>query len=203
MVDRSNRQKDTQEFFTPQHLVEQMLIEYPFKCATPFIESSVGNGNIAEQFYEFQKSKFGMEMLDDKKLASTLHRLILRDMWLADIQEDNCLETIKRLESKNGNSDPSIEILKGDLIPKELQTKGLFAVYNVDGFLYQVFQADTTVFNWWRPKKMSNNYDMLFEYDESDTNIRAEQILTLIRKRQREHNENKNETGLTNTKQLL
>jgi hypothetical protein len=195
MVDRSNRQKDTQEFFTPKHLVEQMLIEYPFSDATPFIESSVGNGNIAEEFYDYQKLKF--KDISKVKGKDFVHGIILRDMWLADLQEDNCLETIKRLESKNGNSDPSIEILSGDLIPKELQTEGLLGVYNVDGFLYQVFQADTTVFNWWRPKKMTNNYDMLFEYDDSITILRAEQILALLRKRQREFDENKNETGLT------
>lgn len=197
MVDRSNRQKDTQEFFTPDYLVKQMLKEYPFRDATPFIESSVGNGNIAEQFYDYQRFKFDLEGLPKVKGGDFVHRVILRHMWLADLQEDNCLETIKRLESKNGNSDPSIEILKGSLIPKELQTEGLLAVYNVDGFLYQVFQADTTVFNWWRPKNMTNNYDMLFEYDDSITTLRAEQILKLIRKRQREYNEKHNQTSLT------
>ena len=100
MVDRSNRQKDTQEFFTPKHLVKQMLGEYPFADATPFIESSVGNGNIAVEFYNYQKSKLNSAYIKAKG-KDFLHGVILRDMWLADLQEDNCLETIKRLESKN------------------------------------------------------------------------------------------------------
>jgi hypothetical protein len=133
--ERLLRNKTTQEFFTPAHIVLEMVDEVPeefFQKLLPFREIGCGNGNIASQII----SKFRKYHSLDS---------ILKNIQLADIMEDNCIETIRRI---CGN----VEVQKVN-IPKELQSDGLIAMFTVNGELaHWIVQADATKFMWWKVK---------------------------------------------------
>ena len=170
MIDRKDRQKDTQEFFTPEHIIQQMLMEAP-NFLLPFLESSVGNGAIALAVYD--------KIKNDKKLNLN-HKEILNFMWLADLQEDNCIETIQKLEAKNNNFNLKIDVIRKNEIPKNLQTEGLEAIFKVNNEPYwTVVQADTTLFNWWRPK--NSFFDKWFQ--DEPHGKKSEYILRILHDR--------------------
>ena len=60
-------------------------------------------------------------------------------VWGCDIEERNCIETIKNLYG-NGN----IDVLKGNAIPKIFRSPGLIAVFKHNGnIINNIVQADS------------------------------------------------------------
>jgi hypothetical protein len=129
---RLQRNKTTQEFFTPQHIVEEMLEEVPeefFQNLTPFREVGCGNGNIAIRVVEgFNKYHDLVE--------------ILKNIQLVDIMEDNCIDTIKRI-----CGDVTVTPIG---IPEGRKAEGLISMFTIDDALIDwIVQADATKFMWW------------------------------------------------------
>ena len=142
-TERLQRNKATQEFFTPAFIVAEMLEEIPnefFFNLVPFREVGCGNGNIASQIV----NKFNQyHSLTD----------ILKNIQLADIMEDNCIEIIKRL-----CGDVEINVVN---VPENKKTDGLIAMFEIDGILVDwIVQADATKFMWWQKETFGNE---LFE----------------------------------------
>jgi hypothetical protein len=144
--ERLERNKDTQEFFTPDWAVKMMVDEAPedfFKNLTNFYESGCGNGNIAVQVYERYRKYHD-------------HDSIMSVFKLADLMEDNCIECIQRFYGPG-----EIEIFKGDLIPEHMQASGLIACFTWNGTLLEsIVQADCTKYHWGESEIFGNN---LFE----------------------------------------
>jgi hypothetical protein len=136
--ERLKRNKDTQEFFTPDWAVKMMVDEVPeefFKNLEPFQESGCGNGNIAIQIYEKYK------LYHD-------HESIMNVFRLADIMEDNCKECIVRLYGPG-----KIEVLAGKRIPIDMVSPGLIACFKFNGTLIKsVVQADCTKYLFGEPE---------------------------------------------------
>jgi hypothetical protein len=141
--ERLKRNKETQEFFTPSYIVAEMVEEVPnefFSNLLPFREVGCGNGNIASQIVDKFKK---YHSLDD----------ILKTIQLADIMEDNCIETIKRL-----CGDVKVNVVA---VPENKKSNGLIAMFEVDSIIVDwIVQADSTKFMWWENEKFGNN---LFE----------------------------------------
>ena len=141
--ERLQRNKNTQEFFTPSHVVAEMLEEVPeefFADLVPFREVGCGNGNIASQIVDKFKQ---YHSLSD----------ILKNIQLADIMEDNCIETIKRL-----CGDVEVNVVS---VPENKKADGLVAMFEVDGIIVDwIVQADATKFMWWQKETFGNG---LFE----------------------------------------
>jgi hypothetical protein len=129
---RLQRNKTTQEFFTPPHIVAEMLEEVPeefFQNLTPFREVGCGNGNIATQVVE----RFnGYHELEE----------ILKNIQLVDLMEDNCIDTIKRICG-------DVKVTTVD-IPDGRRAEGLISMFTIDDVLIDwIVQADATKFTWW------------------------------------------------------
>lgn len=145
---RLQRNKTTQEFFTPQHIVEEMLEEVPeefFQNLTPFREVGCGNGNIATQVVQgFQRHHDLVE--------------ILKNIQLVDIMEDNCIDTIKRI-----CGDVTVIPIG---IPEGRTAEGLISMFTVDGVLIDwIVQADATTFTWWeKSPEEARLSDLGFEF---------------------------------------
>jgi diphthamide synthase (EF-2-diphthine--ammonia ligase) len=143
--ERLNRNKETQEFFTPEKIVIEMLSEVPenfFKDLKPFKETSVGTGNIAVQVIERYKKYHSLEN-------------ILKNIQLGDIMLDNCIECIKRICN-------NVSIVPINP-PKEKESNGLIKMFKIDGFLVDwIVQADATKFFWWQKTQQEKLFDELF-----------------------------------------
>jgi hypothetical protein len=144
--ERLQRNKSTQEFFTPAHIVAEIVEEVPnefFVNLVPFKETTVGNGNIVSQIVDKFKQYHSLEN-------------ILKNIQLSDIMEDNCIETIKRL-----CGDVKVEVVS---VPNNRQANGLISMFKVDGNLVEwIVQADATKFVWWQKEQFGNG---LFEFEE-------------------------------------
>ena len=144
-LERISRNKDTQEFFTPKKYVLEMINEVPaeyFKDLVQFRETTCGNGNICVEVIEKYKEHHNLEN-------------IVNVMQLADYQEDNCIETIKRILGDN----PIVEAIEptADYI-----TNGLIKMFKVNGELVKwMVQADSTTFNWWELSKEEKQLENL------------------------------------------
>lgn len=140
--ERLKRNKDTQEFFTPDWAVKMMVDEVPdefFKNLESFRESGCGNGNIAIQIYERYKQYHS-------------HESIMNVLRLADIMEDNCKECIVRLYGPG-----KIEVVTGNKIPKDMISPGLIACFKYNGILIKsVVQADGTKYLFGEKEKFKN-----------------------------------------------
>lgn len=141
--ERLQRNKITQEFFTPAHVVAETIKEVPnefFSNLVPFREVGCGTGNIASQIVDKFKQYHGLED-------------ILKNIQLTDLIEDNCIETIKRL---CGNVEVNVVA-----VPENKKTDGLIAMFKINGKLVEwIVQADATKFMWWEKEKFGNS---LFE----------------------------------------
>ena len=141
--ERLQRNKTTQEFFTPAHIVAEMVEDVPkefFSNLIPFREVGCGNGNIASQIVDKFKQYHSLED-------------ILKNIQLADIMEDNCIETIKRL-----CGDVTVKVVD---VPKEKIADGLIAMFEINGIIVDwIVQADATKFMWWQKETFGNG---LFE----------------------------------------
>lgn len=144
--ERLKRNKDTQEFFTPEYIVKEMISEVPenfFKELKPFKETSVGTGNIAVQVIEKFKK---YHILED----------VLKNIQLGDIMLDNCIECIKRI---CGN----VSIIPIDP-PEQFKSDGLFKMFKIDNVLVTwIVQADGTKFFWWQKTKQEKLFDNFFD----------------------------------------
>lgn len=149
LQERLDRNKETQEFFTPKNIIQDMMKDIPaehFKSFCKFKETSCGNGNIViEVINEFKK----YHKIED----------ILEKLQLADYQEDNCIETIKRILG----DDTIIEVVEP---PEEYATDGLIKMFMVNGKLAKwIVQADSTTFNWWELSEREQQLENLgFEF---------------------------------------
>jgi len=142
-TERLQRNKETQEFFTPAHIVAEMVEEVPnefFVNLVHFREVGCGTGNIVSQ------------IVDKFKKYHSLDK-ILKNIQLVDIMEDNCIETIKRL-----CGDVKVEVVN---VPENKKADGLIAMFEVDGQIVDwIVQADATRFTWWQKVTFGNG---LFE----------------------------------------
>jgi hypothetical protein len=116
---RVNRaKKGTQEFFTPDYIIDIMLENIPeefFQTGQSFHESCCGNGNILVKVY----NKF-RKFHDHKTSLSFIHAF--------DYMPDNVVETISRLYGPG-------EVKRVDSIPADMQESGLIAVFTHNGHL--------------------------------------------------------------------
>lgn len=141
---KSRAKKGTQEFFTPQSLVELIIDNCPeefFRKGEPFHESCCGNGNILELVYKKYKQFHD-------------HETALSFIYAFDLMQDNVIETIKRLYGPG-----KIKKLKGNKIPENMRAPGLIAVFTHNSKLVKnIVCADGNVY------KM--NYGNLFEEND-------------------------------------
>lgn len=108
--------KGTQEFFTPEFIIEVMLENTPskfFKDLEIFHESCCGNGNILVKIYNRYR-----EFHD--------HETALSVVYGFDFMPDNVVEAITRLYGPG-------EIKKLDTIPTDMVQPGLIAVFTHNG----------------------------------------------------------------------
>lgn len=132
-VDRDrNRVKATGEVFTPTPLVQEMLDELPSEVFTDatktFLEPSCGDG------------QFLSEVVIKKMENGSTYEQALSTIYGIDLMEDNCIECIKRLYGVN--SEPQIEVIRGDAIPLNWQDEGLHAVFKVNGTICNIVCGD-------------------------------------------------------------
>ena len=151
---KDRAKKGTQEFFTPEILVEEMIKNCPnefFQNKELFHESCCGNGNILELVYNRYR-----EFHD--------HETALSCIYAFDLMQDNVIEAIKRLYGPG-----KIKTLKGNDIPVYLRSAGLIAVYThnekiienlvcADGNVYKMNYGLSS-----KPKIFGNN--LFEEYD--------------------------------------
>ena len=148
---KDRAKKGTQEFFTPEIFVAEMIKNCPdefFQTGQVFHESCCGNGNILELVYKRYKDFHD-------------HKTALSFIYAYDLMQDNVIETIKRLYGPG-----KIKKLKGNDIPEHMQAPGLIAVYLHNGKLIEnIVCADGNVYKMnygkaIKPKTFGNN---LFE----------------------------------------
>lgn len=146
---RLQRNKTTQEFFTPDHIVAEMLEDVPeefFRDPIPFREVGCGNGNIAIQVVERFKKYHNLEK-------------ILANIQLVDLMEDNCIDAIKRICG-------DVDVVPVG-IPEGRKAEGLISMFTIDGVLVDwIVQADATKFMWWQKspeESWLNNLGFEFE----------------------------------------
>jgi hypothetical protein len=140
--ERLKRNKDTQEFFTPDWAVKMMVDEVPdsfFKELKPFGESGCGIGNIAIQVY-------------NRYRVYHSHNDTMSVMKLSDILEDNCVDCIKRFYGPG-----KIEAIR---LPQDyLDVKGLISFFTWNGkVIDSIVQADGTKYQWQLRKKEFKHY---------------------------------------------
>lgn len=144
--ERLDRNKDTQEFFTPAHIVAELVAEVPnkyFVDLIPFRETACGNGNIAIQVIDKYKTYHSLTDILDK-------------IQLSDIMLDNCIECIQRI-----CGDVSIVAIDP---PEGKQFSGLIKMFKVnDQIVEWIVQADATKFTWWQKTKQDELFSSLFE----------------------------------------
>jgi|TARA_Y100000034_G_scaffold128372_1_gene182794 hypothetical protein len=125
MYDRSDRQKQTQEFFTQKKEVNEVLNQWPdkdFIKDQTWIDTSCGSGNILVGIFK------RLEKFHNKQK-------ILNDLLFGcDIEILNVKETIQRLF---GNK--KINILQNNNIPNKMKASGLIACYEYDNKLVTNF----------------------------------------------------------------
>lgn len=143
--ERLQRNKSTQEFFTPAYIVAEMIEDVPeefFSSLVPFRELGCGNGNIVSQVVDKFKK---YHKLED----------ILNNIQITDIMEDNCIETIRRL-----CNNVEIEVVEP---PEEKAADGLIAMFKVNGELVDwIVQSDATQFMWWQEDEFEERFASLF-----------------------------------------
>lgn len=116
---RVNRaKKGTQEFFTPEYIIDVMLDNVPeefFEQGQLFHESCCGNGNILFKIYNRYR-----QFHDHETALSYIHAF--------DYMPDNVVETISRLYGPG-------EVKRLEVIPADMQESGLIAVFTHNGNL--------------------------------------------------------------------
>ena len=146
MQERLDRNKDTQEFFTPAHIVAELVAEVPdeyFVDLKPFRETACGNGNIAIQVIEKFKNYHSLDN-------------ILANVQLSDIMLDNCIECIERICGKV-NIVPVAP-------PADKEFDGLIKMFKINDMLVDwIVQADGTKFTWWQQTTQQELFKNLFE----------------------------------------
>ena len=122
--------KGTQEFFTPEYIIDIMLENVPdefFKTGELFHESCCGNGNILVKIYNRYRQFHD-------------HETALSYLYGFDYMPDNVVEAIKRIYGPG-------EIKKLDQIPEEMQESGLLAVFSHNGrIVNNIVCADGLIF---------------------------------------------------------
>lgn len=152
MYDRSDRQKQTQEYFTQPAEVEESLSHWnedDFKLEQTWIDTSCGSGNLLEGIFK--------KLLKYHNKEKILNELLFG----CDYEIDNMIETIKRLYG-----DGKITSLIDEEIPQHMKAEGLIACFLYNDKLVENFVCcDSTKyqFNFGRkvePKTFGNG---LFE----------------------------------------
>ena len=127
----SRAKKGTQEFFTPDFIIDVMLDNCPeemFKTLQPFHETCCGNGNILVKVY----NKF--RQYHD-------HETTLSAIYAADLMPDNVIEAIRRLYGDG-------EIKRLDEIPEYMKSPGVLAVFTHNGNVVKnIICADALTYN--------------------------------------------------------
>jgi hypothetical protein len=140
---KDRAKKGTQEFFTPEIFVAEMIKNCPedfFKNKEVFHESCCGNGNILELVYNRYR-----EFHD--------HETALSCIYAFDLMQDNVIEAIKRLHGHG-----KIKELKGDDIPVLMRSAGLIAMFEYDGKLIEnIVCADGNIYKMNYGKKLKPN----------------------------------------------
>ena len=133
-LERLNRSKETNEFFTPIKTIKKLTIDSAFELDINknYVEPCVGSGRI-------------LKVIKDK-LISQGHKKkeVLKKLWGCDIILENCIQTIENVFELT-----NIKVLSH--IPKKYQTPGLKNIFIVEGKIFpHVVCADST------------NYDLSF-----------------------------------------
>jgi hypothetical protein len=112
----SRAKKGTQEFFTPEYIIDLMIDNVPedfFKNKEVFHESCCGNGNILVKIY-------------NKYRQFHDHETALNCIMAFDYMPDNVAEAITRLYGPG-------EVIKLESVPADMQTMGIIAVFTHNG----------------------------------------------------------------------
>jgi hypothetical protein len=132
-----SRVKQTGECFTPTALVQEMLDKLPletFKENKTFLDPTCGDG------------QFLSEVVIRKVENGIPYSYALTQVYGADLMLDNCIETIKRLYGVQ--REPMINILRNEEIPKAWRRPGLKALFEVNGDICNVVQADGLLYDY-------------------------------------------------------
>lgn len=127
-----SRVKATGEVFTPTSLVQEILDKLPLGQFTDptktFLDPSCGDG------------QFLSEVIIRKMENGSTYDQALSTTYGVDLMMDNCVECIRRLYG--AESEPVIEVLEGELIPKNYRRDGVMAVFRVDDKIANIVCAD-------------------------------------------------------------
>jgi hypothetical protein len=133
-----SRVKSTGEVFTPTPLVQEILNQLPVEQFTDptktFIDPSCGDG------------QFLSEVILKKMENGSTYQQAVDTTYGVDLMLDNCLECIKRLYG--AEQEPVIKTIKGDDIPKSWRREGLLAIFEVNGTIANIINADGLLYDY-------------------------------------------------------
>jgi len=133
-----SRVKSRGEVFTPTPLVQEILNQLPVEQFTDptktFIDPSCGDG------------QFLSEVILKKMENGSTYQQAVDTTYGVDLMLDNCLECIKRLYG--AEQEPVIKTIKGDDIPKSWRREGLLAIFEVNGTIANIVNADGLLYDY-------------------------------------------------------
>jgi hypothetical protein len=133
-----SRVTSTGEVFTPTPLVQEMLNQIPIVQFTDptktFIDPSCGDG------------QFLSEVILKKMENGSTYQQAVDTTYGVDLMLDNCLECIRRLYG--AEQPPIIKTIEGDDIPKEWRREGLLAIFEVNGTIANIVNADGLLYDY-------------------------------------------------------
>lgn len=131
------RRGATHEFFTPNELVDLGLRLFNSDAWLPgktFVDNSAGDAQLLS----------GVVL---KKIESGCsYKQALEDIYGVEFEVDNCLIAIHRLYGAFHT--PKICVLTGDLIPSCWRSKGLTAIFEVDGVICNIVCGDGLLYDY-------------------------------------------------------
>lgn len=167
-VDRDHsRIKRNAEVFTPTPLVQEMLDRLPkdsFTGPKTFLDPTCGD------------SQFLSEVVIRKMENGQTYQAALATVYGADLMMDNCVASIKRLFMVTDDQQMvfrGFKVLTGNDIPRDWRRDGLLAVFEIDGKICNIVQADGLKYDYSFGEKeqfsdnspLTDNDQPLFEFE--------------------------------------
>lgn len=130
-LERLNRNKETNEFFTPVSTIKKLALDNFFELDINknYIEPCVGSGRI-------------LCVVRDKLIEQgNAEELVLKKLWGCDIILENCIHTIENVFKIS-----DVKVLSQ--IPEKYKTPGLRNIFIVNNKIFpQIVCADSTVYD--------------------------------------------------------
>ena len=148
--ERLTRNKYTNEFFSPNWIIEKIISDDEFKVSINqnYVEPCVGSGRI-------------LVRLRDNLISQGYNKTqVLKKLWGCDILPRNCLDTIENVFGID-----NAKILS--YIPNKYKTPGLKHIFIVENKIFpQIVCADSLIYNmsfFGQPKQEFLDPNKLFE----------------------------------------